>query len=366
MLLEKKYQEKLIELGKLIVNQKKSKIIVEPYIKEKGCWFGGGKIRSTGDGKIYLTGRYRNTGDSRYGNLIGERGAELAVFISEDSGKTFKKIRYWNKKDLTCNGKEVISIEGSSINFEKDKIEIYFSTEKKILYPEIVRKYQKQDTGIWEIDVLTGNNIEEIQSKNIKNVLFSQYPVNLHIKDPTVFQIKNKTYMMFCEHPFSWTCSYSGLAVKEKDNFNLISRDILYRGYTWDVAVTRITERLPVPKLGVFKNLPDISLYFYDGAECVREHHKSEKGVKIPRGYSCEEIGGFGYGFDGKMPPEIYRLSDLFPLFYSSEGTGSSRYVSAIYDGEKIYATWQKSMEDFSQPLVMNIVDKKEIEDILK
>lgn len=171
--------------------------------------------------------------------------------------------------------------------------------------------------------------------------------------------------MIFCQHPFNWTCSYSGLALKEDDKFKVISNDILPRGYTWDVAVTRITERLPVPKIGIFKDLPDISLYFYDGAECMREHQQSEKGVKRPRGYSCEEIGGLAYGFDSEFP-KIYRLSKYFPLFLSPEGTGCNRYVSVLFDGEKIYAIWQRSTNDFSQPLFMNIVDIEEIERILK
>jgi hypothetical protein len=366
MLLEKKYQRRLIELGKAIINQEKYTVVVEPYMKGKGCWFGGGKIRASEDGKIYITGRYRNLGDSRYGITKGDRGAELAVFISEDGGKTFNKIKSWNKKDLSYQGKEVLSIEGTSINFEKGKVEIYISSEKKISYPEIVKKYQKQDTGIWEIDKIEGSSIDEIKSVDIKNILSSNDPERLHIKDPAVFQIKHKTYMLFCEHPFSWTCSYSGIAVKEKGGFKIISNDILARGYTWDVAVTRITDRLPVPKIGVFKNLPDISLYFYDGAECIREHPVSGEGVNIPRGYSCEEIGGLAYGFDEKIPFEIHRLSSLFPLFYSPEGTGCNRYVSAMWNGEKIYAVWQRSMKDFSQPLVMNIIDKKEIEGILK
>ncbi|MGB9677836.1 MAG: exo-alpha-sialidase, partial [Candidatus Ratteibacteria bacterium] len=237
--------------------------------------------------------------------------------------------------------------------------------EKNRNYPEGFEIYQKEGTGVWEIDVLEGKNLEDINPENIRNVLISENPENLHVKDPVVFDLSNKVYMIFCQHSFCWSCSYSGLAVKQSNEFKIISNDILPKGYSWDIAVRRITERLPVPKIGIFKDLPDISLYFYDGAECLREHQQSEKGVKRPRGYSCEEIGGLAYGFDSYFP-EIYRLSLYFPLFVSPYGTGCNRYVSAFWDGEKIYAIWQRSISDFSQPLFINIVDVEEIERILK
>ncbi|MCM8785241.1 MAG: exo-alpha-sialidase [Candidatus Omnitrophica bacterium] len=358
------FEEKLIELARKIIDKEKAKIIIEPYKREKGYWFGGGKIRKDKEGRLIITGRYRNFGDSRYGIEVGERGLELAIFVSEDNGKTFKKIKSFIKKYLEVEGKEVLSIEGSSIYFG-EKIELYISTEKKRDYPRDFKRFQKEGTGIWEIDVLTGESLEDISPENIRNVLISQDPENLHIKDPVVFDLNNKIYMIFCQHPYCWTCSYSGLAVKENDNFKIISKDILPKGYTWDVAVTRITDRLPVPKIGIFKDLPDISLYFYDGAECIREHPQSEKGVKRPRGYSCEEIGGVAYGFDYEFP-RIYRLTKYFPLFFSDQGTGSNRYVSTLFDGEKIYAIWQKSVFDFSQPLFMNVVNIEDIEKILK
>ncbi|MCD6221129.1 exo-alpha-sialidase [bacterium] len=357
-------EEKLVNLGKKLIDQEKCRVIVEPYERNKGFWFGGGKIRKDKEGRIILTGRYRNAGDSRYGVRKGERGLELAVFISEDNGKSFKKLKSWSKKDLSFDGKEVLSIEGSSIYFG-EKVKLYVSSEKKSKYPEGFEKYQKEGTGVWNIDVFVADKVEELEPRSIKNILSSSNPENIHIKDPVVFEMKEEEYIIYCQHPFCWSCSYTGAGKIIENRFEIISSDILPKGYTWDVAVTRITERLPVPKVGVFKDLPDISLYFYDGAECIREHPQSEKGVKRPRGYSCEEIGGLAYGFDNEFPV-IYRLSRYFPLFYSPEGTGCNRYVSAFFDGEKIYVTWQRSFSDFSQPLVMNIVEIDKIEEVLK
>ena len=128
--------------------------------------------------------------------------------------------------------------------------------------------------------------------------------------------------------------------------------------------MTRITERLPVPRIGAFAELPPISLYFYDGAECVTPHDQSVKGVKRVRGYSCEEISGLAYGFDEEFPT-LHRLSEYFPLFISPDGSGCSRYTSVFFNGDEMVATWQRSMPDLSQPLVINRLKKEEIERIL-
>ena len=367
MRLDKNLEVRLIEFGKALINQEKARLIINPYGNSSGFWFGGGNIvKDKKTGKIFICGRYRNPGDSRFGISKGERGLELAIFKTDNKFEKLEKIKSWSKKELEYNGMEVLSIEGSAILLTDKKVEIFVSSEKKIPYPEGFKNYQKEGTGIWSIDVFYGRDIENIEPVNIRNILSSKEPEFLHLKDPVVFNKNGDTYMIFCQHPFCWSTSFSGLAVrrKGKKKFEIIARDILPRGYTWDVAVTRITERVPVPKIGKFKNLPDISLYFYDGAECIKEHPSSKK-VKIPKGYSCEEIGGLAYGFDDEFPT-IYKLSKYFPLFYSPEGTGCSRYVSVLYDEGEMVAIWQKSSSDFSQPLVMNKLTEKEIREILE
>ncbi len=362
--MDKEIEKKLVDLARNLIDQERGRVIIEPYGRGAGFWFGAGKIRKDKEGRLVLTGRYRSYGDSRLGTKAGERGLELAVFLSEDDGKTFEKIRAWSKKDLGRDGEEVLSIEGSCLYFG-EKVELFFSLEKKKPYPEEVKGYQKEGTGIWEIEVMEGESIEDISNQRIRDVLSSTNPGNLHLKDPLLFDLNGRNFMIFCQHPFCWTCSYSGLAVREGEKFRILSQDILPRGYTWDVAVTRITERLPIPALGILQDLPPISLYFYDGAECMKEHPQSERGVRRPRGYSCEEIGGLAYGMDSEFPI-LHRLSLNFPLFCSPEGTGSSRYVSAFLDEEKIYAIWQRSFPDLSQPLVLNVMDLEEVERMLR
>ena len=70
----------LQELGRRLVNQESAEILVRPRVDDSGSWFDGGNIAVAPDGQACLMGRYRNSGDSRTGLELGERGAELVVF----------------------------------------------------------------------------------------------------------------------------------------------------------------------------------------------------------------------------------------------------------------------------------------------
>ena len=108
------------------------------------------------------------------------------------------------------------------------------------------------------------------------------------------------------------------------------------------------------------EDLPITLLYFYDGAECLRSLDESPAAAKRPRGYSCEEIGGIGIGYEEEFPL-INRFSEDFPLFISPYGTGCSRYVSTHITNEGVIATWQQSQNDMSQPLVSNFLPMERI-----
>ena len=89
--------------------------------------------------------------------------------------------------------------------------------------------------------------------------------------------------------------------------------------------MTRGTCILDVPQSGVFKD-KKISLFFYDGGECVRNLDAHQGAVQRPRGYSCEELGGLAYFENGELH-DVKRISRYAPLFVSPKGTGCSRYV---------------------------------------
>ena len=87
--------------------------------------------------------------------------------------------------------------------------------------------------------------------------------------------------------------------------------------------------------------------------------------VKRPRGYSCEEIGGLAWSFDEDFP-HLQRLSPYLPLFVSPYGTGSSRYARLLHTREGIFAFWQQSRDDLSQPLVAHFLSNEQIARILR
>lgn len=99
-------------------------------------------------------------------------------------------------------------------------------------------------------------------------------------------------------------------------------------------------------------------------AKRLRNLDEHERAVKRARGYSCEEIGGVAYFLDGDMS-HVYRLSQNKPLFISPFGTGCSRYVDVLVTKDGLYATWQQSQDDHSQPLVLNFVGTDEAAKLL-
>ena len=114
--LEADKEKRLLAVGAALIDQHECRVVVAPYGKAQGFWFGGGNCVQGADGCLYLSGRYRNPGDSRFGLGKGERGMELAVFASSDEGATFEKVHSFSKEDLSRPGDGVISIEGSANN----------------------------------------------------------------------------------------------------------------------------------------------------------------------------------------------------------------------------------------------------------
>ncbi|MBT3283780.1 exo-alpha-sialidase [Candidatus Bathyarchaeota archaeon] len=359
--------EKLTRFGYALVNQEKARVIIEPNQRASGYWFGGGNMSQHED-LLYLVGRYRNAGDSRKGLGLGERGLELAVFRSEDAGYTFDKVISLSKNDLAGmdeEGRAVKSIEGSTLSFTPDGVELYVSSEKALSYPDDIVEYQKPDTGIWTIEYCKARDVESISECTLKTVLRSSDPRWLHLKDPTIHKLANGgTVLGFVTHPFSWSSSNTAYcSINERRELNEPVFNFLQRGFTWDVAVSRATAWLNVPRVGKFADGPK-TLIFYDGAESMRDLDEHKEALKRPRGYSCEELGGLAVS-DASGVGDIQRLSVKEPLFTSPMGTGCSRYVDILETREGFYATWQQSQDDQSQPLVMNFLSREDAEKIL-
>ena len=143
-----------------LINQHNARILVPANEPQSGFWFGGGNLVQDRQGTIWLSGRYRNHGDSRTGLEAGQRGLECAVFRSDDKGQTFNKVHSWSKADLFYPDRKVLSIEGTALHQCADgSWELFISTEKDMPYPKSLEQFQKPGTGVWTIDRIYGESV---------------------------------------------------------------------------------------------------------------------------------------------------------------------------------------------------------------
>lgn len=368
-LLTETQTEKLTALASALIDQSAARVLVEPLERSTGFWFGGGNLIRDRDGSILICGRYRVYGDSRMGVHSGERGLEAAIFRGASAGGSFEKIASFSKAELSYHDRQVVSIEGVALHLTPEGIEFFVSSEKDIPYPAPLAKHLKPGAGVWSIDRLYADVVSNLTPSSLEEIIPFNVddPGRLHCKDPWVFDLANgDTYLGYCTHPFSWSSSGTAVSLRKSgtSSFEAVTRDLLTRGPVWDIAAARVTERLAIPKLGVFAESPDLSLYFYDSCECLRQLDENPRAVSRPRGWSCEEIGGIAVGDDRDLT-RIESLSIEAPLFVSPNGTGCSRYVATLVEESGIFATWQQSQNDLSQPLVGHFLPMERINEIL-
>ena len=369
--MDRELESRLTPVAERLIDQTNCHPIVAPQQPASGFWFGGGNMTRDESGSLWLTGRYRNHGDSRTGLGKGQRGLELALFRSTDNGNTFEKFIHFSKSDLNVADREVLSIEGTAIRFDPNGVELFLSTEKSAIgYPRGLESYLKPGTGVWTIDRKRASDVSGLREAETETILETDDPQFIHLKDPFLGTHLGQDVLMFCSHPFCWTSSNTGyvpLSSVENHEGGSSHKDAVYeffpRGFAWDVAITRGTSQLRLPSVGALQGR-QVDLMFYDGGECVRNLNEHASAVRRPRGYSCEELGGVAFCEDGDLQT-LQRLSVVAPMFISPHGTGCSRYVDVFFDGEDYYATWQQAQDDGSQPLVMNKVAAGEIERLL-
>lgn len=362
---------RLTRFAQALVDQKAARVAVEPNRRAPGFWFGGGNCVIGPDGALYTSGRYRNAGDSRTGVKAGARGLELAVFRTEDDvfgggTPTFEKVLSLTKDQLSASGREVLSIEGTALRVTAEGVELFISTEKGDLpYPPGLEEFQKPGTGVWSIDVARADSFERLASAPLEPVVMGTDPQYWHVKDPVVHETSDGgVVLFFCTHPFTWTSSNSAYMVLKRSRggsqrFKTPTYDFFPRGFTWDVAVSRITDVLCLDTGRSGLGEP-VTLVFYDGAECMRDHEQNAAAVSRPRGYSCEEISGLA-AYRGDDPGTIRRISKTGPLFTSPWGSGTSRYTHTLATDTGIIASWQQGQSDGSQPLVINALTWEEV-----
>jgi hypothetical protein len=360
-------RHRLMSFAEALVDQRRAQVLIPAMANRAGFWFGAGNIVQDPQGVRYLVGRYRNEGDSRTGVGKGERGMELAVFRSTDGGRSFSKVLSLRKSDLDVSSQKVVSIEGAKLHFWQNGVELFVSAEKSgIGYPPGLESFHKPGTGVWTIDYLQAPTVEELAGRTPQIILRGTDPRWFHLKDPVMFDAASgDTVLYFCTHPFNWSSSNSALAVRAREALRFSEPDFQFfpRGFTWDVAISRITGFCAVPAVGGIP--PGVHLVFYDGGESIRALEEHPAAVKRPRGYSCEELGGLGVMIEPRYG-SVERLSVELPIFLSPHGTGCSRYVNVQESVDGYLTTWQQSQPDGSQPLVAHFLSRADAEGILR
>ena len=244
-----------------------------------------GNIIEPEPGRYLLCGRYRNHGDSRTGTGAGARRLEFAIFEGTTPTGPFTKIRSFTKQDLSRPEAPVVSIEGGKLFVGSSGVEMIISTEKGIACPEALGSFQKPGTGVWSIDRIGAASIEALDSATMTEVQSSGEGATLHVKDPVVFDSPaSGTALMFvrtrsagrvptpawpsavrgasscCRHTPCWNAEQRGtLPVR--------ASPIAWLCHRW----------------ALLAGLPPLSLYFYDGAECLRSLDENAKAVSRPR-----------------------------------------------------------------------------------
>lgn len=288
----------------------------------------------------------------------------MAVFRSSNGCTSFEKVLSLPKQALGVNDLTAVSIEGCAMQFIDDGVRLFVSTEKAgIGYPPALSDYHKPGTGVWTIEEIRAADVAGLASAPVRTVLSGDEPEYLNIKDPFLYNEGGKQRLGFCTHPFTWASSNTASACETEPGVFSARFGVVPRGAAWDVAITRVTCVVPVPRVGCFRDRA-YSLVFYDGGECMHQHSEHEKAAHRPRGYSCEELGGLGVTLDGDFET-FTRLSRFRPAFVSPWGTGCSRYVNVCWGKQKVFATWQQGQADGSQPLVLNTVERTEIDRLL-
>ncbi|MDZ7799161.1 MAG: hypothetical protein U5K81_00010 [Trueperaceae bacterium] len=172
-------------------------------------------------------------------------------------------MRGWSKTELaTCD--EVLSIEGSSLRRRADGgWELFVSSEKRRAYPSAYAEFQKPGTGVWTIDRMTGPSPDRLNAGTLAPVVVGIDPGHLHVKDPvTVDLADGGTARTDLQPPAHLGVQQyrAGAARRGRRGVRGHAPGAGTARSVLDVGVTRLTDRLRVPRVGRFADGPELSL----------------------------------------------------------------------------------------------------------
>lgn len=301
--------------------------ILEPIGHGKGYWVGAPSIFYDDEKeKFYLYYRLRQPREKGL-----DRGFECRIAESQD-GVEFHDI--WQAQKTAFNSS---SIERASL----------FKTPggKYLLYPS----YVDPEDNCWRIDVIESDTIEGFNISKRKKVFTAADIGAEGIKDPYVFLLGEKYYMIASYAPTpskvteelkkemhqtadvyntGKTKSHSGLAVSN-DGINFMWQgDILSPGKGWDSYASRIS---------CLVCRPPIYIAFYDGSSSVKENYEEKTGLAV------------------SIDLRYYkRLTEEEPCLISPYSSSSLRYMDVVCIGNEMFYYYEYARSDGSHELRMN------------
>ena len=69
--LDPKIEQRLSALARTLVDDDRARVVRQPTADEPGFWYGSGGIARDAAGAYYISGRYRDKGDSRIYSIVG-------------------------------------------------------------------------------------------------------------------------------------------------------------------------------------------------------------------------------------------------------------------------------------------------------
>ena len=348
-----------------LIDQRSAHVIVRPNRAADGYWFGGGNLLQDAGGTLWLVGRYRDAGDSRTGLGAGERGLACALFASADGGASFEPVRSWSKAELSAHG-TVLSIEGTDLRRRAGGgVELFVSLEKDVPYPDAYAAYQKPGTGVWSIDRMTATRRHRSTWQHRRRCCGrgGRSPSTSRTPSPSRPRRGHGAAVLLASGLVGLQQHRRRRARGSATTFELASWEAVARGAIWTspsrasptgsrcresaCCVRAADERLLLRRRGVH-------------APAGGEPAGRETAARLLlRGARRRDVGpgrrlpGDGTAVDGRA---ALRVADR---------NRQQSLREHLLTKEFLYATWQQSQADRSQPLVMNALPMERVEAIL-
>lgn len=302
----------------------KGTTVREPEGSGKGYWVGApSALFSETNNKFYIAYRVRAPP-----SLSKGRGRACEIAESEDG------IKFATICRVTAESLNTKSIEKSALFCEGNTFSLYIS-------------YVDPDTSKWRIDLIRSSDPSKFDPEERIPVLDAGNLLSEGVKDPCIFKLAGKYYMMASYIPnyeripdseLHKIADASAIGLAQVYTVLLSSddgvhfrkeHDILQPGSNWD--------RLSTVGTTVMYSSP-MFVIFFDGRRDASDSYEGKAGLAITRDFvSVKKLDIFG------------------PRFRSPYASGSLRYVDAVQLDDKAFYYYEFAREDGSHELRVNV-----------